>query len=687
MADIGWKNALDEGLVGDGSTDDSAALDTLANTTLAGGGTILFPPGTYKLGADVTINGPTGTLTLKLMAGATLEPDASKTLTLGQTITIDAADQQIIFDGAGTVTWKTYGRVYTNWWGANGAGEFGARFNAAAAGAVNARIYATRGKQNVTTSLNATTLDVDENNKAKFAILDFAESYINFDIDDQPFLDLTGARHLSIRDLNADGTDAENTASVGVLLSRDNSAESSDFHVIERVRLVGGFSIAALFNHGSEVGVVRNVRLTNTGSGYCVVYTDYNNFGAASSYKTVLGATATTMADSLIERSTFLLQDGATGACTVLLSGVQGLTGDRWHLVAGESQDAHIIFNAASSPNRNNRSIRLIGLHCEGGGSGPPDRNVKLVGDAQISTIELDFQNAPDSIDYHVLFQNTKNVRDVTIHQGTERIGVELDLSSNDCDFTDIKWDIRRFKANTGAHEPRLLTGQISVESFSNLTMGTSGYFSGIIRSRDTGATEREIHRSQFSFNRRTNATIASDAITMTSGFMVLTPQSGSSDDLISITLPGWATGNIPDGLEIELTTGASSHRIRVKEDASGNIEVPGGASVFIRDYSALRLRYTTATSKWSVVQPVALSGSATWDPPSLAAGATTTTTVTAGGAELGMRVQVSFAADLQGLQLTGYVSAADTVTAVLTNPTGAAINLGSAGLRVWAQW
>jgi hypothetical protein len=76
-----------------------------------------------------------------------------------------------------------------------------------------------------------------------------------------------------------------------------------------------------------------------------------------------------------------------------------------------------------------------------------------------------------------------------------------------------------------------------------------------------------------------------------------------------------------------------------------------------------------------------ALSGSATWNPADLADGAQLTTTVTVTGAALGEPVSLGFSLSLQGMQLTGYVSAADTVTVVLRNGTGGAINLASGTL------
>jgi len=72
-----------------------------------------------------------------------------------------------------------------------------------------------------------------------------------------------------------------------------------------------------------------------------------------------------------------------------------------------------------------------------------------------------------------------------------------------------------------------------------------------------------------------------------------------------------------------------------------------------------------------------------TWDPASVAGGAKVTTTLTVSGASLGDFTLASFSLSLQGMQLTSYVSAADTVTFVLSNLTGSAVNLSSGTLAV----
>lgn len=80
------------------------------------------------------------------------------------------------------------------------------------------------------------------------------------------------------------------------------------------------------------------------------------------------------------------------------------------------------------------------------------------------------------------------------------------------------------------------------------------------------------------------------------------------------------------------------------------------------------------------------LTGSAVFDPSNLADGAGETTTVTVTGAVLGDFALASFSLDLQGIGVTAWVSAADTVSVRLQNETGGALNLAQGTLRalVW---
>lgn len=78
------------------------------------------------------------------------------------------------------------------------------------------------------------------------------------------------------------------------------------------------------------------------------------------------------------------------------------------------------------------------------------------------------------------------------------------------------------------------------------------------------------------------------------------------------------------------------------------------------------------------------LAGSKTHDFANVVDGARASTTVTVTGAALGdYVVGVSLSIDVAGGVLHGYVSAANTVTVVLLNETGADLNLASGTLRV----
>lgn len=71
------------------------------------------------------------------------------------------------------------------------------------------------------------------------------------------------------------------------------------------------------------------------------------------------------------------------------------------------------------------------------------------------------------------------------------------------------------------------------------------------------------------------------------------------------------------------------------------------------------------------------------YDPPNLPKGTQTMVSVPVPGVAVGDVVCAGFSQDLQGLQLTAYVSAADTVVCVLRNGTNGNVNLGSGILSV----
>ena len=80
------------------------------------------------------------------------------------------------------------------------------------------------------------------------------------------------------------------------------------------------------------------------------------------------------------------------------------------------------------------------------------------------------------------------------------------------------------------------------------------------------------------------------------------------------------------------------------------------------------------------------MEGSATYDPANLADGAGATTTVTCTGAALGDYASATFSLDLQGITLTAWVSAANTVSVRFQNESGGPLDLGSGTLKARAE-
>lgn len=105
--------------------------------------------------------------------------------------------------------------------------------------------------------------------------------------------------------------------------------------------------------------------------------------------------------------------------------------------------------------------------------------------------------------------------------------------------------------------------------------------------------------------------------------------------------------------------------------------------------WNALRAFYTTINNIITDLETLRkgiaeFSGSATWDPGSIADGDEEVKEITVTGVALGDFVTgVSFSLDVADLTLTAQVTAADTVTAQLSNNTGGAVDLGSGTVYV----
>lgn len=85
----------------------------------------------------------------------------------------------------------------------------------------------------------------------------------------------------------------------------------------------------------------------------------------------------------------------------------------------------------------------------------------------------------------------------------------------------------------------------------------------------------------------------------------------------------------------------------------------------------------------WAAIQKDHLYGSDTWDAGSIADGDEEAKTVTVTGAALGDHAVASLSIDISDLVLDAQVTAANTVTCVLANNTGDAVDLASATVYV----
>ena len=77
------------------------------------------------------------------------------------------------------------------------------------------------------------------------------------------------------------------------------------------------------------------------------------------------------------------------------------------------------------------------------------------------------------------------------------------------------------------------------------------------------------------------------------------------------------------------------------------------------------------------------LTGSATWNPGNIAVNSLEAKDITITGAQLGDYAQASFSLDVSDLILSADVTAENTVTVILTNNSGGAVDLGEGTVYV----
>lgn len=130
--------------------------------------------------------------------------------------------------------------------------------------------------------------------------------------------------------------------------------------------------------------------------------------------------------------------------------------------------------------------------------------------------------------------------------------------------------------------------------------------------------------------------------------------------------------------------------KIRDQSVSGGNIKTKFQLSRGLRErHHRITLRRRIEQNIWDEVScSNGLRGNATYDPPSLADGSGVTTTVSVPGVGLGggQLIAVSFSENLQGVMVTAWISATDTVAVRFQNETGGTVNLDSGTLIVYVD-
>ncbi len=198
-----------------------------------------------------------------------------------------------------------------------------------------------------------------------------------------------------------------------------------------------------------------------------------------------------------------------------------------------------------------------------------------------------------------------------------------------------------------------------------------------------------DMDRAATNYDSLNSSPSADMAVKVVSDVMPFDP---SVDGTWNITFDN--TYGYADGQEVTCTNvnGGGNRRIKFQHGAAGHT-VPQDR-VLLKTGDWIKFRWNAAVSRWVEVgfncsgNNVWFTGSATYDAPSIAAGGTTTTTVTVNNVLVGPDhvSRLAFGVSLQGLIASAFVSATHTVTVVLFNPTAGAIDLASTAVSVTAE-
>jgi hypothetical protein len=186
----------------------------------------------------------------------------------------------------------------------------------------------------------------------------------------------------------------------------------------------------------------------------------------------------------------------------------------------------------------------------------------------------------------------------------------------------------------------------------------------------------------------RLKSTVGAPAVD-SDGNILMERQAGNAAP-INVVTPSHLGAEFADGSNSRLwyayntTSGSWTEYARRSQNAASPIStaLPSQSGQIYVDMAAGRsyVAYDTANTAWDII-PRTLSGSEVKSWGLIANGTSLSEPVTVNGAVLGDHATAAMSISLQGLTMTAYVSAANTVTVVLANLTGAPVTLGSGTL------
>ncbi len=117
-------NVKEYGAKGDGSTDDTDAIQAAEAAADDNGGMVYFPPGTYSLDADLTVS---SNVVFQFSAGAKIQVETTRTLTFANVAQIIAPWGNDCFDtnGSGAISFTSEAGIYSDGWTGGTIGNFG----------------------------------------------------------------------------------------------------------------------------------------------------------------------------------------------------------------------------------------------------------------------------------------------------------------------------------------------------------------------------------------------------------------------------------------------------------------------------------------------------------------------------------------------------------------------------------